>query len=74
MYTVIELQTNEQGQTAHLVQAYEDRNEAASRFHQIMASAAISNVRKHACAMLNEDGFCEKSESYEHIPQEVVEE
>ena len=66
MYIVIELQTNEEGQTANIVQSYSDRNEAASRFHQILAAAAISNVKKHAAAMLNEDGFCEKSEFYEH--------
>ena len=66
MYTVIELQTNEEGQTSNIVQAYSDRNEAASRYHQILAAAAISDVKKHAAAMLNEDGFCEKSEFYEH--------
>ena len=66
MYTVIELQTNAEGVTTNIVQSYEDRNQAASRFHQILAAAAISNVKKHACAMLNEDGFCEKSEFYEH--------
>lgn len=66
MYIVIELQTNEEGQTANIVQAYSDRNEAASRYHQILAAAAISEVKKHAAAMLNEDGFCEKSEFYEH--------
>ena len=74
MYTVIELQTNEQGQTANIVQSYEDRNQAASHYHQILSFAAISNVRKHACALLNEDGFCEKSEYYEHIQEEPVEE
>ena len=66
MYTVIELQTNEAGETANIVQSYSDRNEAASRFHQILAAAALSNIRKHAAALLNEDGFCEKSEFYEH--------
>jgi len=66
MYIVIELQTNEEGQTANIVQSYSDRNEAASRYHQILAAAAISDVKKHAAALLNEDGFCEKSEFYEH--------
>lgn len=70
MYIVIELQTNAEGQTANIVQGYMDRNEACSRYHQILASAAISNVRKHAAALLNEDGFCEKSEYFEHIPEE----
>ena len=46
MYIVIELQTNEEGQTANIVQAYSDRNEAASRYHQILAAAAISEVKK----------------------------
>ena len=66
MYTVIELQTDENGNTSNIVQSYSDRDQAASRFHQILAAAAISQIKNHACAMLNEDGFCEKSEHYTH--------
>lgn len=65
MYIVIELQTND-GVTANIVTTYNDRNEAESKYHQILASASTSSVNVHSAAMLDERGNLEKSEYYLH--------
>lgn len=65
MYIVIELQTND-GVTANIVTAYNNRNEAESKYHQILASASISSVNVHSAVMLDERGNLEKSEYYIH--------
>lgn len=64
-YIVIELQTND-GQTANIVTAHQSREEAESKYHQILATAAISEVNIHAACMLDERGNLEKSEYYIH--------
>ena len=65
MFIVIELQTTD-GVTANIVTAYENRNEAESKYHQILAAASISKVNTHAAVMLDERGNLEKSEYYLH--------
>ena len=65
MYIIIELQTND-GVTANIVTAYNNRNEAESKYHQILASASISSVNVHSAVMLDERGNLEKSEYYLH--------
>lgn len=66
MYIVIELQTDKQGQTAHIVNDYENKDKAESKFHTILAFAAESNVPIHAATILNERGDIERSEFYRH--------
>ena len=70
MYIVIELQTDANDQTSTITQNYTDRNEAMSRFHQILSFAALSNVRHHSVVILNERGDMERSEHYEHFTEE----
>ena len=65
MYIVIELQTTN-GVTSNIVNSYENRNEAESKYHQILTAAAISNVNTHAAAIFDERGNLEKSEYYLH--------
>lgn len=65
-YIVIELQTNAAGQTANLVTAYDNQPQAENKFHTILASAAVSNVPKHAAVILNEDGLIVKQWCYDH--------
>lgn len=56
MYKIIELQTDANGNTAHLITSKANQNEAESVFHQILAAAAISNVPVHAATILTENG------------------
>ena len=65
MYSIIELQTND-GQTAHIYQTAPTLNEAMSKYHTTLASAAISQLDYHACVVLNECGVQMARESYEH--------
>ena len=69
MYLVIELQTDNEGKTAHIATGYEDKNKAESKFHTILASASESNVPIHAASIMNERGEVERSEFYRHSEQ-----
>ena len=66
MYIVIELQTNADGTVANLVYQYASRDEAESKFHSILAAAAISALPAHAAVMLTNAGTMVKSEFYRH--------
>lgn len=65
MYLVVELQTTG-NQTANIATAYESREQADSKFHTILASAAISQVPVHAAVILDEHGDILANGSYEH--------
>ena len=65
MFLVIELQQNN-GQLAHLDTVCATSAEAESKFHQILAAAAISTIDIHSAVIIGEDGFVYKTESYKH--------
>ncbi|MCR5835958.1 MAG: hypothetical protein K6G88_05605 [Lachnospiraceae bacterium] len=65
-YLVIELQTNEEGQTSNIVTSYNDINQAESKYYTVLAAAAISNVKKHAAVLLDAEGGFIRSDGYEH--------
>ena len=64
MYIVLEIQTT--STVATLVNSYTDRNQAESRYHQILAAAAISNVPKHSAVLMSDIGETIKMDSYIH--------
>ena len=66
MYIVIELQTNAEGVVGSLVYKYDSRDEAESKFHSILAAAAISALPVHAAVMLTNAGTMVQSEFYRH--------
>ena len=68
-YLVIEIQKNADGTVGNFVWAYTNINEAESKFHSVLASAAISSLPVHSCALLNESGYCIKAQSYTHLPE-----
>lgn len=71
MFIVIEIQKNQNGQVATLVNSYEDRNTAEQKYHMILSAAAVSSVPVHTAVMLMEDGYEIKSESYTHPVEEI---
>lgn len=77
MYVVIELQTGADGKVASLVHAADSYNKGLSIYHQILASAAISEVPIHACVMIKNTGYVVKSEFFDHTrkadPDEMLE-
>ena len=72
-YLVIEIQKNAEGAVGNFVWAYTNINEAESKFHSVLAAAAVSTIPVHSCALLNESGYCIKSQSYSHLPEPVNE-
>lgn len=73
MYIILEIQTNPDGTIGSLVNSYADRNEAESKYHTVLASAAISNLPKHTAFMLTDDGSVMRRECYEHEIEEAEE-
>lgn len=68
-YLVVEIQKTGE-QIANIVTAHNTRNEAESKFYQVLAAAAISSVPKHSASLLTENGVCIRNESYEHESEE----
>ena len=64
-YIVIELQTTN-GTTANIVTTHATREEAESKYHTVLAAAAISNVEIHAATILTPDGFQLMAKAYNH--------
>ena len=65
-YIVIELQTASDGTVANLVTAHDTKNAAEAKYHQILSSAAISNVPIHAAVIIDSCGSFVESRCYEH--------
>lgn len=65
MFIVIEIQT-EDNTSATIVDAYPSKAEADSKYHTILAYAALSNVPVHSAVMFDAEGHFIKSECYKH--------
>lgn len=66
MFIVLEIQKTSETEVANLVSTHTNRNEAESKFHQVLSAAAISNIPKHSAVLLTDDGVCIKRESFVH--------
>lgn len=70
VYFVIETQV-EDGAGAVIPLAFTDRNQAESKYHQLLSACAVSEVDKHGVMLCNEDLFVIKQEVYNHlVPEE----
>lgn len=65
-YIVIELQTDEQGQTANIVTAHEDKGQAYGKYHAVLSAAATSDVYRHAAVILDATGQQVEQYCFEH--------
>lgn len=72
-YIVIELQTNEDGTAGSLVYCYDTEQEAESKYHGILAAAAVSGVPYHAATMITSAGMPIKWQGYEHKEEDNAE-
>ena len=70
MYYIFEIQKQLDGTCAHLLTTAETENEAKSKFHQVMAAAAISSVPIHTAVVLTDEGVPIMRETYRHIGEE----
>lgn len=64
-YIVIEAQTKD-GTTALLTSVHASQNEAERKYHLVLSAAAVSSLDRHSASMLDETGYCLKSQCYEH--------
>lgn len=73
MYTVIELQTNN-GVTAILTYQFNDRDQAESKYHNVLSYAAVSTIDIHAVSILDALGDVIKNDRYYHTKPETISE
>ena len=66
MYIVIELQKAADGNVANIVTSYNSLAEAESKYHSILASAAISELPIHSAVIVSEEGFAVESKCFKH--------
>lgn len=65
-YILLECQTNADGSVGNLVSAYDDRNQAESAYHSVLAAAAISSLPIHMAAIMTNEGYVLESRNYKH--------
>lgn len=65
-YLVTEIQTMADGQIANLTSVFDDRMQAESSYHSILAAAAISQLPLHACMLFTNDGYLIMNANYTH--------
>lgn len=82
-YYVVELQQYESGEYGHIVHfAYDEddtkaRLKCESKFYEVLAAAAVSELPKHSAIMFNISGVPLMHKCYEHVkpePEETIEE
>jgi hypothetical protein len=66
MFIVVELQRSAEGQVGNIVTAHATQAEAESKYHQVLSSAAISNLPCHSAVLLSEEGFPIEHKAYLH--------
>ena len=71
-YYIIEIQQNAAGEFGHIVHwAYDTdptkaRLKAESKYHEVLAAAAISELPQHSASLLTSDGRCIMNQCYRH--------
>lgn len=65
MYIVIELQTTTEG-TSDIVTAFQTLPEAESKYHSILAAAAVSEIPVHSAIIVSAEGFPVMHQCYKH--------
>ena len=66
MFIVVELQKSADGQVGNIVTAHETQAEAESKYHSVLAAAAVSDLPVHAATLLSEEGFSVANKCYRH--------
>lgn len=55
-FLVVEIQTMPDGAIGNLAFAYSDRNEAESKMHALLSTAAVSTLPRHSVVLLDNAG------------------
>ena len=74
MYIILETQTNLDGTVGTILTTFTDQDQAESKYHLVLSSAAVSSLPRHCAFMLTDEGYILKSECYRHeVPVESSE-
>ena len=80
-FYIVEIQQYANGEYGHLVHfAYDEdadkaRLKAESKYHEVLAAAAVSETKSHAAILFSTDGFPIMNQCYKHeVSAPVVEE
>ena len=80
-YYIMEIQQYANGEYGHIVHfAYDEdaskaRLKAESKYHEVLAAAAVSELQSHAATLLTADGRVIMNQCYKHaLPQPEEEE
>jgi len=65
-FIVIELQKNEKGTVSNIVTEHSTQAEAESKYHDVLAAAAISEIPVHSAVIVSEEGFPLMYQCYKH--------
>lgn len=72
MFLVLEIQKTG-NQIAHILTSHETRQEAESKWHTVLAAAAVSSVPQHSATLLDDRGYTLAVQCYEHpVEPEIV--
>lgn len=66
MFIVVELQKNAEGVVSNIVTAHDTQPEAESKYHSVLAAAAVSELPVHSAILVSEEGFPVKHQCYKH--------
>lgn len=70
MYYIIEIQQYKDGTYGHLVHWAETRNQGESKYHEVLAAAAVSDLPSHSATLLDGEGNINMCCCYKH-PQPI---
>ena len=65
-FIVIELQKNEKGVVSNIVTQHNTQPEAESKYHAVLAAAAVSEIPVHSAVIVSEEGFSLMHQCYKH--------
>lgn len=66
MFIVVEIQKDAKGVVGNIVNSYETLAEAESKYHSILAAAAVSDLPCHSAIIVSEEGFPVAHQCYKH--------
>ena len=66
MYIVIELQKDAKGVVSNIVTDHASLAGAESKYHSILAAAAVGNVPVHSAAIITDEGVTVNHKCYKH--------
>lgn len=78
-FYIIEIQQYVSGEFGHIVHFAYDENatkarlKAEAKYHEVLASAAISELPQHSATLLTSDGRAVMSQCYKHVVEPTPE-